>query len=65
MLDPIKLRDLTGCGLSLCRQAMAYAVEHSGDDRMAIAYLKAKCFAVKTTCSFDERVQMFMKENEP
>lgn len=62
MLDPIDLRNISHCSLSLCKKAIAYAIEHNGNDYMAIAYLKAKNFAVKTTCSFDERVQMFMKE---
>ena len=49
----------------MCKDALKYAAEHNGDDYMAIAYLKAKTLAVKTNCSFDERVRRFMqKENK-
>ncbi len=58
-MNPIELKNLTGCGLSMCKDALKYSDEHGGGDDMAIAYLKAKCCAVKTTCSFDERVMMF------
>ena len=56
-----ELRDRTGCGLKLCRDAWLYAEEHGGDMQMAIAYCKAKTLAVYTNCSFDERVKRFLE----
>ena len=64
MLDPIELRNTSHCPLSLCKKAVAYTIEHDGDDLMAIAYLRAKCLAVHTKCSFDERVLMFREAME-
>lgn len=61
MMDAIELRNISHCPLVMCKAALKYAEEHNGDDYMAIAYLKAKVFAVKTNCSFDERVQRFLK----
>ena len=62
-MDAIELRNLSGCSLSLCKRALAYTVERGGDNDMAIAYLKAKSLAVKTTCDFDERVRRFMNDS--
>lgn len=56
-----ELNERTGCGLYLCSKAYDYMVEHNGDRNMAIAYLKAECFAVNLRCSFDEKVQHFME----
>lgn len=60
-MDAIELRNVSHCPLSMCKAALKYAMEHNGDDYMAIAYLKAKTLAVKTSCSFDDRVQLFMR----
>lgn len=62
MMNPIELRNQTGCSLCLCKQAIDYAVEHNGNDSMAVAFLKAKSFALKTDCDFDERVRYFMED---
>lgn len=62
MLNPMELRNQTGCSLFLCKKAIDYAIEHNGNDSMAIAFLKAKSFAVKTDCSFDDRVMYFMED---
>lgn len=52
-----KLRQETGCGLIDCKKAIDYS---SNNYLLAIAYLKAKTFAVNTpNLTFDERVQMF------
>ena len=60
-MDIKELREKTGCGMFLCKQALDYA---KGDGRVAIAYLKAKSYAVATpNISFDERVKLFI-ENE-
>jgi len=57
-----ELREQTGCGMMMCKQAFDYA---KGDDRRAIAYLKAKTYAVSTPkLTFDERVKLFF-DNEP
>ncbi|MBQ8805994.1 MAG: hypothetical protein IJZ68_05875 [Bacteroidaceae bacterium] len=56
------LRNKTGCSLAMCKEAIEYADAHDGGEEMAIAYCKAKSFAVKTTCTFDERVRKFMEE---
>lgn len=61
-MDAIELRNTSGCSLRMCKAALQYASEHGGDDLMAIAYLKAKTLSVKTNCSFNERVQRFMKK---
>lgn len=55
-----ELRDVTGCSLSMCRDAWIYAEEHNGDQQMAIAYCKAKTLALYTSCNFDDRVKRFM-----
>ena len=60
-MNPMELRNQTGCSLHLCKQAVDYASVHNGDDNMAVAYLKAKSFALKTDCDFDERVKYFME----
>lgn len=60
-MDAIELRNVSHCPLSMCKAALKYATEHNGNDYMAIAYLKAKTLAVKTNCSFDDRVQLFMR----
>ena len=55
-----RLQEKTGCNVQLCKEALRYVSEHDGDEDMAIAFLKAKSSAVKTTCSFDECVKSFM-----
>lgn len=59
-VNDIKMfREKTGCSLMESKAAMEYA---NGDEILAIAYLKAKSFAVATPClTFDERVQKFYK----
>lgn len=53
-----KLREETGCGLMECKKALEYG---NGDFAIAIAYLKAKGFAVATPgLTFDERVKLFL-----
>lgn len=55
-----ELREKSGCGLLLCKQAIDYA---KGEEKIAIAYLKAKTFAVSTPkLTFDERVKLFIEE---
>ena len=61
----IKLRDKSGCPLKLCKEALEYASTHGGDEELAMAFLRAKTLAVKTTCSFDERVQRFYDKELP
>lgn len=61
-MTAIELKNLSGCSLAMCKKALEYAVAHNGDDRVVIAYLKAKTIAVKTTCDFDERVRRFMED---
>ena len=64
IMSPAKikeLRDRTGCSLKTCKEALEYAEERKGGFQMAIAYCKAKSLAVKTNCSFDERVQRFLE----
>ena len=56
-----ELRDRTGCSLKTCKEAWEYAEERNGGIQMAIAYCKAKSLAVRTECSFDERVQRFLE----
>lgn len=62
MMNPMELRNNTGCSLFMCKQAINYSLAHNGDDNMAVAYLKAKSFALKTDCNFDERVKYFMED---
>ena len=62
MMNPTELRNHTGCSLLMCKQAVDYAIAHGGDDNMAVAYLKAKSFALKTDCDFDDRVKYFMED---
>lgn len=57
-----ELRNITGCSLKMCKEALEYADEHNGGKEMAIAYCKAKSLAVYTDCSFDERIQRFLGE---
>lgn len=61
-MDALELRAATGCELVMCKDALRYAESHGGGKEMATAYLKAKTFAVKTSCSFDARVQRFMQK---
>lgn len=58
----LNLSKETGCSISMCKEAVEYANKHKGSTNMAVAYLKAKTLAVKTHCSFDERVKRFMEE---
>lgn len=53
----------TGCSISLCTEAIKYANDKGYGNDMAVAYLKAKTLAVKTHCSFDERVMRFMNNS--
>ena len=56
-----KLREKTGCGLIDCKKALEYG---DGDFAIAIAYLKAKGFAVTTPgLTFDERVKYFLTKD--
>lgn len=56
------LRDYSGCGISDCKNALVYA---EGNWDIAVAYLKAKYYAVNTgNVSFDERVKMFLNTNK-
>ena len=59
-VNAIELRNISNCPLQMCKAAIEYAIEHNGGETMALAYLKAKTIAVKTHCSFDERVQRFL-----
>ena len=53
----LKLRDETGVGLRLCKEAIDYA---NGDYELEKAYIKAKTLAVATPkLTFDERVMLF------
>lgn len=55
-----ELREKTGVGLMLCKQAIDYA---KGNEATAIAYIRAKTLAVATPkLTFDERVELFKKE---
>lgn len=56
-----ELRDRTGCSLKTCKEAWEYAEKRNGGLQMAMAYCKAKSLAVKTQCSFDERVNRFLE----
>ena len=62
-MDAFELRAATGCGLALCKDALRYA-ENRGGKETALVYLKAKTCAVKTSCSFDARVQRFMQKED-
>lgn len=54
-----KLRNKTGVGLRLCKLALNYS---EGNEKIAIAYIKAKTIAVATPkLTFDERVQLFLE----
>lgn len=59
-IDKVKeLRNLTGCSMLLCKQALEYSNE---DQELAIAYIRAKSYAVATKgLTFDERVKRFLK----
>lgn len=61
-MTAVELKNLSGCSLAMCKKALEYATAHDGDDRMVIAYLKAKTLAVKTMCDFDTRVRRFMED---
>lgn len=55
-----ELREKSGCGLTLCKQAIDYA---KGDEKVALAYLKAKTLAVATPkITFNERVKLFIEK---
>ena len=53
-----KLRQVTGCSMSLCYDAIEYAESHEGCT--PLGYLKAKTLAVKIE-PFEEKVRMFSK----
>lgn len=61
-MNALELKSISGCSLDLCKKAIIYATDHGGDLQMAMAYLRAKTLAVKTTCDFDKRVERFMRE---
>ena len=62
--DLIKqLREETGCGIRLCKDAYKYALEHNGGYIMMVAYCKAKVAAVKSSMPFDERVKKYMEDD--
>lgn len=63
-MNATELRNITNCPLSMCAEAVEYAEKHNGGYDIAIAYLLAKTLAVKTNCSFDERVQRFIRRKE-
>ena len=58
----LNLSKESGCSSSKCKEALEYANNNGGGHEMSIAYLKAKTLAVKTHCSFDERVLRFLEE---
>lgn len=60
----INLSKETGCSISMCKEALEYANNNGGGHEMSVAYLKAKTLAVKTHCSFDERVLRFMEATD-
>lgn len=55
-----ELRERTGCGMAMCGRAYDYA---KGDEKISIAYVRAKGLAVATPgLTFDERVQRFIEK---
>ncbi len=60
-----QLREETGCGFPMCKDAYRYAKSHDGDYDMMIAYCKAKVIAVSTgNMPFDKRVEHFMGDKK-
>ena len=57
----LNLSKESGCSIFMCKEALEYAASKNGGIDMAVAYLKAKTLAVKTHCSFEERVIRFME----
>lgn len=41
-MTPLELKEATGCGIELCKQAVKYSNANGGGDDKAIAYLKDK-----------------------
>ena len=56
-----KLRENTGVGIHMCRDAFIYAKEHNGGYNMMLAYVKAQGLAVWISGTFDDRVAHFLK----
>lgn len=57
-MDVHELRELSGCSILLCKEAIEYS---NGNRELAIAYIKAKTIAVSTgKMTFDERVKSFI-----
>ncbi len=61
MKEVLELSKETGCSISMCKDAYKYAQSYADGRDMAVAYLKAKTLAVKTHCSFHDRVLRFME----
>lgn len=65
-----KLKEETGCGIQMCKQAVLYSSEHSSEELLIepIDYIKAKSIAVSIRGTFDDKVshyaKMRIKENE-
>jgi translation elongation factor EF-Ts len=61
LIEIKKLHDKTGCDIMTCKKAVEYA---NGDEKLMLAYLKAKFIAVATPkMTFDERVRRFYGKN--
>lgn len=57
----LELRNKTGSGMMECKRALEYARDHH-DERLAMAYLRARTLAVATPgLTFDERVLSFLE----
>ena len=58
-----QLRQDTGVGYQMCRDAYRYTIKRGGNYSMMVAYIKAKVFAVNTgDMPFDKRVERFMRD---
>lgn len=55
-----KLREKTGVGTQMCKDAFNYAKQRNGNFNMMIAYLKAMSLASYVR-PFDAKVDMFLK----
>lgn len=59
MNEVLRLREETGCSLSMCKDAIEYCNDRI--DVTPLGYLKAKTIAVHTHMSFDDRVKFYSK----
>lgn len=59
MNEVLRLREETGCSLSMCKDAIEYCKGRK--DVTPLGYLKAKCIAVKSNKPFYERVKFYSK----